>query len=456
MNNIAEYFKDPFQLKANGATVSKEIIGGITTFLAISYILAVNPDMLGNAAGMGFGHVFTATALSALVATLIMGFFANLPIALASGMGLNAFFAFTICGQMGLSWQLALTAVFIEGIIFIILSLFGVREAIISSIPVSLRKAVSVGIGMFIALIGLANAGIVAGPDKTGTIIGFVSFNIENASAIVAIIGLILTIVLYIMNVPGAILIGIIITTLIGIPFGVTKIPENFRPVSLPDSPLWFKFDFAGTMIDSATGQFSIIVLGQFIVNLFTLLFFDMFDTLGTLMGVADQAHLVDDKGNIKNSKQALIADAVGTVVGSCMGTSTVTSYVESTTGVAAGAKTGLASIVTACMFVIAIFFGPCFALMPAAATAPALIFVGFLMMATIKDINFSDSSEGIPAFMTIMVMPFSYSIAKGIAFGMISYIICKIASKKIKEIHISTWIIAAIFLSYLIFEAVR
>ncbi|MBQ3922419.1 MAG: NCS2 family permease [Spirochaetales bacterium] len=451
MSKIVEYFRDPFKLKEHGATVSKEIIGGVTTFLAISYILAVNPDMLGNGAGMGFAPVFTATALSAMVATLIMGFFANLPIALASGMGLNAFFAFTICGQMGLSWQLALTAVFVEGIIFIILSFFGVREAIIRSIPMSLRKAVSVGIGMFIALIGLTNAGITTGDN--GTIISFVNFN--HASALVAIIGLIITIMLYIMNIPGAILISIILTTLIGLPFGVTTIPDNFRPISLPEPPLWFQFDFGG-MIFNEAGKFSFAVLGQFLIILVTFLFTDMFDTIGTLMGVADQAGLTDEKGNIKNVKPALMSDAIGTVIGACCGTSTVTSYVESTTGVAAGAKTGLASVVTSVMFMIAIFFSPCFALIPAAATAPALIFVGFLMMAAIKDINFQDLSESIPGFMTIMTMPFAYSIAKGIAFGMISYIICKIAAKKIKEIPIVTWIVAIIFLANFIFEALK
>ena len=340
----------------------------------------------------------------------------------------------------GCSWQFALTAVLLEGILFILLSLFGVREAIINSIPATLRKAVAVGIGLFICLIGLSNAGITS--SDTGTIIGFVNLNVP--SALVAIIGLVITIVLYILKVPGAILIGIALTTIVGIPFGVTTVPEGWKPFSLPEAPLLFKFEWGS------------VLTGKFFIVFFTFLFTDLFDTIGTLMGVTEQAGLVDEKGNIPNAKGALLADAIGTVAGACLGTSTVTSFVESSSGVAAGGRTGLSSVVTAIMFLLALFFTPLFALIPSAATAPALIFVGFLMMQSISSIDFQDLTEGIPAFITIMVMPFAYSISKGIAFGMISYVICKIAGKKAKEVPVVTWVLAVIFIANLVFEAIK
>lgn len=430
-----------FKLKERGTTVSKEIIGGITTFLAMAYILAVNPGILSDS-GMEFNAVFTATAISAAVATFVMAFLANLPVALAPGLGLNAFFTYSVVLGMGCTWQFALTAVFVEGLIFILLSIFGVREAIIKSIPECLKKAVSVGIGLFITIIGLVNAGICS--TDTGTTIGFVNFNMEHTTAIVAVLGLIVTIILYVMKVPGSILIGVAITTIIGIPFGVTKIPENFSPLATPAAPYLFKFEW--------TNVLSI----KFLVVLVTFLFTDMFDTLGTLMGVAEQADLKDKDGNIINCKGALLSDSIGTVVGACLGTSTVTSFVESTSGVAAGAKTGLASVVTGLLFLIALFFNPLFALIPAAATAPALIFVGYLMMKSVKSIEFADPTEGIPCFITIMAMPFAYSISKGIMWGMIAYVICKLAGKKAKEIPVVTWILAVIFLADIIFEAVK
>lgn len=430
-----------FKIKEKGATVSREVVGGITTFLAMSYILAVNPGMLGSIAGMNFGGVFTATAVSAAVATLIMAFLANMPVALASGMGLNAFFTYTVCGQMGCSPWFALTAVLLEGVLFILLSFFGVREAIINSIPGTMKKAVAVGIGLFIALIGLNNAGIVT--SANGTIIGFNAIDLSHATALVAIIGLVITVVLYILKVPGAILIGIAATTVIGIPFGVTTVPDNFKPVSVPSAPFLFKFEWAGVL--------SLKFFGVF----FTFLFTDIFDTIGTLMGVAEQGNLVDEKGNIPNVKGALLADAVGTVAGACLGTSTVTSFVESSSGVAAGARTGLASVVTAFFFLLALFFTPLFALVPSCATAPALIFVGFLMMQSVSKINFADITDGIPAFITIMVMPFGYSISKGIAFGMIAYVIAKIAGKKTKEIPVVTWILAVVFIFALAIKAI-
>lgn len=430
-----------FKIKEKGSTVSREVVGGITTFLAMSYILAVNPGMLGSIAGMNFGGVFTATAVSAAVATLIMAFLANMPVALASGMGLNAFFTYTVCGQMGCSPWFALTAVLLEGVLFILLSFFGVREAIINSIPGTMKKAVAVGIGLFIALIGLNNAGIVT--SANGTIIGFNAIDLSHATALVAIIGLVITVVLYILKVPGAILIGIAATTVIGIPFGVTTVPDNFKPVSVPSAPFLFKFEWAGVL--------SLKFFGVF----FTFLFTDIFDTIGTLMGVAEQGNLVDEKGNIPNVKGALLADAVGTVAGACLGTSTVTSFVESSSGVAAGACTGLASVVTAFFFLLALFFTPLFALVPSCATAPALIFVGFLMMQSVSKINFADITDGIPAFITIMVMPFGYSISKGIAFGMIAYVIAKIAGKKTKEIPVVTWILAVVFIFALAIKAI-
>lgn len=428
-----------FKLRERGTTVGREVIAGITTFLAMAYILAVNPGILSES-GMEFGSVFTATAVSAAIATLVMAFCANLPIGLAPGMGLNAFFTYTVVMGMGCSWQFALTAVLFEGLLFIVLSLFGVREAIIKSIPANLRKAVAVGIGLFITLIGLANAGIAK--SDLGTIIGFVDFN--NSSALVAIIGLVITIILYVMNVPGSILIGIALTTVVGIPFGVTAIPENFKPISLPSMPYFFQFEWAN------------IFTVKFFVVFFTFFFTDMFDTIGTLMGVTEQAKLTDKDGNIPNAKGALFADAVGTVAGACLGTSTVTSFVESSSGVAAGGRTGLTSVVTAILFVLALFFTPLFGLIPSAATAPALIFVGFLMMKSVTSIDFNDITEGIPAFITIMVMPFAYSISKGIAYGVITYVISKVAGKKMKEIPVITWILAVVFIADIIFEALK
>ena len=445
--------KNIFKITENNTTIGKEIIGGITSFLAMAYILALNPSILSDA-GMNWNAVFTATAISAAFATLIMAFIANLPVALAPGLGLNAFFAYTVVIGMGCSWQLALTAVFIEGIIFILLSLGGIREAIINSIPESLKKAVAVGIGLFVTILGLVNAGILS--KETGTFIGYVNFNMANKTAIVALIGLIITIVLYILKVPGAVLLGIIITTIIGIPFAVTTVPENFSPIATPSTPHLFEFDFKGIVINPETQAFSWATLGQFLVILITFLFTDLFDTIGTLLGVTEQGNLKDEEGNIKNVRGALLADSIGTVAGACLGTSTVTSFVESSAGVAAGARTGLASVVTAVLFLFALLFNPLFALIPSAATAPALIFVGFLMMKSVTSIKFEDPTEGIPAFLAIITMPFAYSISDGIAWGIISYVICKVTARKIKEIPIVTWILAIIFTGNFIFEAIK
>lgn len=430
-----------FHIKERGSTVSKEIIGGITTFLAMAYILAVNPGILSGA-GMEFNSVFTATAVSACIATLVMAFCANLPVALAPGLGLNAFFTYSVVLGMGCSWQFALTAVFVEGIIFIVISVFGIREAIIKSIPASLKKAVSVGIGLFITIIGLSNAGLCT--TSTGTLIGFENLNLLHPTALVFVIGLLITIVLWVLKVPGAVLISIAITTIIGIPFGVTTVGSDWSPMATPAAPYLFKFEWANAL--------SI----KFVVVLLTFLFTDLFDTLGTLMGVAEQANLKDEDGNIVNAKGALMADSIGTVVGACLGTSTVTSFVESTSGVAAGARTGLASVVTGFLFLVALFFNPVFAIIPACATAPALVFVGFLMLKNVKGIDFEDPTEGIPAFITIMTMPFAYSISKGIMWGMIAYVFVKLVSKKYKEIPVVTMILAAIFVGDIIFEGAK
>lgn len=422
-----------FNLSARGTTVKREIIAGITTFLAMAYILSVNPGMLGSIPGMSAGGVFTATALASALATLVMALAANLPIALAPGMGLNAFFTYTVVGSMGYSWQIALTAVFLEGVLFIILSLFNVREAIIKAIPANLKKAVAVGIGLFIALIGLSNAGILLKTDAGSVIIGFAPLE---GSALVAVIGLLITIILYTLKVPGAILIGIILTTIVGIPFGVTKIPEGFNAVSLPEAPLFWKFDF------------SQVLTLKFFTVFFTFLFVDIFDTIGTLVGVTTEAGLTDKDGNIPKVKQALLADAIGTVAGAALGTSTVTSFVESSSGVAAGGRTGLSSIVTAVLFVLALFLSPLFLLVPSAATAPALIFVGFLMIKAVAGIEFEDLTEGIPCFITIIVMPFAYSIADGIAWGIITYVILNLVKPgNYKKISIVTWVLFVIFI---------
>jgi AGZA family xanthine/uracil permease-like MFS transporter len=420
-----------FRLKERGTTVHREIFAGLTTFLTMAYILIVNPGMLGEIGnGMTAGAVFTATAIASAIATLVMAFAANLPIALAPGMGLNAFFTYAVVLGMGYPWQVALTAVFLEGILFIILSFCNAREAIITAIPTNLKKAVAVGIGIFIALIGFSNSGIVV--NTAGTIIGL--GDLSAASPLLAFLGLIIIIVLYTLKVPGAILIGILATTVIGIPLGVTTVPEGWSPVGLPAAPLLFQFDF------------SAVLSFKFFTVFFTFLFVDIFDTVGTLVGVTTQAGLIDKNGNIPRVKQALIADAVGTVAGAALGTSTVTSYVESTAGVAAGGRTGLTSLSTAVLFLLALFLAPLFLLIPTAATAPALIMVGFLMMRPVTSIDFSDPTEGIPAFLAIVMMPFAYSIAEGIVYGVISYVLLKLAAGKFKEISLVSWVLFVVF----------
>jgi AGZA family xanthine/uracil permease-like MFS transporter len=422
-----------FMLKENNTNVKTEILAGITTFMTMAYILAVNPGML-SATGMDAGGVFTATTVSAIVATLIMALYAKYPFALASGMGLNAFFAFTIVlGPMGKSWQFALTAVLIEGLIFILLSVLKAREAIFDSIPLNLKHAVSVGIGLFIAFIGLSGAGIVKTGDGTIVALG----DLTSGPAAVAIIGIIITGYLLSRKVNGAILIGIIATTIIGIPMGVTIIPEGFSIVSLPPSVADVAFKFVG---------FEEIFSLEMLVVVFTFLFVDIFDTVGTLAGVSSKAGMLDENGRLPRVGKALMADAVGTIVGACLGTSTVTTYVESAAGVAEGGRTGLTSLATAGMFAIALFFAPLFTMIPAAATAPALVIVGLFMMTPITKINFIDFTEAIPAFLTIVMMPFAYSIADGIVFGMVSYVVLKLLTGRTKEVSKVMWILAILF----------
>jgi len=390
-----------FRLKEHNTTVKTEVLAGITTFMTMAYILAVNPGML-SATGMDAGGVFTATVVSSMIATLIMALYAKYPFALAPGMGLNAFFAFTVVlGPMGKSWQFALTAVLIEGIIFILLSFVKAREAIFDSIPMNLKHAVSVGIGLFIAIIGLSGAGIVVPGNGTVLALG----DLTSGSVAVALFGILVTGILLAKNVSGAILIGIIASTLIGIPLGVTMIPEGFSILSLPPSLSNVAFKFVGM---------EEILSMEMVVVVFTFLFVDIFDTVGTLAGVSSKAGFLDKDGKLPRVGKALMADAIGTVAGACLGTSTVTTYVESAAGVAGGGRTGLTSLATAGMFALALFFAPLFTMIPAAATGPALVIVGLFMMSPIKKINFEDFTDAIPAFLTIVMMPFAYSIADG------------------------------------------
>ena len=420
-----------FKLKENNTDAKTEFIAGLTTFMTMAYILIVNPSIL-SAAGMDQGAVFTATALSAVIATLIMGLYAKLPFAQAPGMGLNAFFAYTIVIQMGYSFEFALTAVLLEGIIFILLTIFNVREAIVDSIPKGIKNAISVGIGLLIALIGLEGAGIVVHTDG-GTIVSL--GNIVSGSGLLAIIGLLITSVLIAKNVKGALFIGMIITAIIGIPMGITPMPSKI--ISMPPSiaPTFFKFDFHNI--------FSL----DMVIALFTLLFMDMFDTIGTLVGVATKAKMLDKDGKVPNIKKALFSDAVGTTLGACLGTSTVSTFVESASGVAEGGRTGLTAVSTAFMFFLALFFAPLFAIITPAVTASALVLVGLFMIEPIKEIDLHDFTEAIPAFLTIIMMPFAYSISDGIVFGVISYIILKLFSGKRKEISLTTVILGLVFL---------
>lgn len=412
--------------------VRTELMAGLTTFLTMSYILAVNPLILGEA-GMDKGAVFSATVVAAAIATIVMAFYARLPFALASGMGLNAFFAYTLVIVMGFTWQQALAAVFVEGIVFILLTVFRVREAIVNAIPLNLRYAISVGIGLFIAIIGLKNGGIIVKSDATVTTLGP-----WTATSLLAMGGILLGGVLMALKVRGALFYTIIALTIIGIPFGVTQIPEGFTLLSMPASmePVAFQLDFS---------RFLSLDLEYYVI-VFTLVFMDLFDTLGTLIGAATSAGMVEKNGRIHGLNRALMADAVGTTIGALCGTSTVTTYVESTTGIAAGGRTGLTSLTVAVLFLLALFFSPFFLIIPSAATTSALVLVGVLMMGSVTRIDLRDFTEALPCFITILMMPFTASIAEGIVLGMLSYVLVKVFCGRYREISVAMYILAVFF----------
>lgn len=447
-----------FKLKERGTDVRTEFIAGITTFMTMAYILAVNPSILG-AAGMDTGAVFTATALASALASICMALFANLPFVLSAGMGLNAYFAYTVVLGMGYSWEVALTAVFVEGIVFILLSLINVREAIFNAIPGGLKVAVSVGIGLFITFIGLQNAHIVV---DGSTLVGLFSFkgsiqagtfNSEGITVVLALLGILITSFLVIKNVKGNILLGILITWVLGIICQLTGlyvpapdagfyslIPSGIVSAPASLAPTLFKMDF------------SVIGSLNFLVVVFAFLFVDIFDTLGTLIGCATKADMLDKDGKLPGIKGALMADAVGTTVGACFGTSTITTFVESSSGIAEGGRTGLTSIVSGALFLLALFFSPIFLAIPSFATAPALVVVGFFMMQQVAKIAWNDMLEAIPAFICIFAMPFMYSISEGIAFGVISYVVLHAAAGKAKKITPLMWVLAVLFILKYIF----
>ena len=446
-----------FKLKERGTSVKTEILAGITTFLAMSYILAVNPSYLGTIPGATPAGIFMATAISAAIATLCMAFFANYPVALASGMGLNAFFAFTVCGAMGYSYEVALTAILVEGIIFMILSIFKFREALVNKIPNNLKFGITAGIGLFITIIALLNAKIVIQNPDTTVALG----DLASPGVVLALLGLLIIGVLDHFKVPGSILIGILITWVLGIvaelvgwyipnpEANVFSVIPNFSWDAIKSNfaaPAMFKFDF-GFVINN---------IASFAIVVFTFLYTDIFDTVGTLIGVASKGNLLNEKGELPKAGGALMADAVGTVVGACLGTSTVTSYVESSAGVAAGGRTGLTSVTTAIMFVIAIVFAPIFLAIPGFATTPAMLYVGLLMLSAVKNVDFNgDVADTIGAFLAIVMMPLTYSIANGIMFGILSWVILKIAIGKIKDISAVMWISVALFVAYIILKVI-
>ena len=417
-----------FGFVPSSMTVKREVIAGITTFLTMAYILAVNPSILSDA-GMDKGAVFTATVISSVLATLIMAMYAKLPFALAPGMGLNAFFAYTVVLTMGYSWQFALTAVFIEGIIFILLTLTGLRQKIVDSMPLVLRRAISPGLGFFIAFIGLKNAGIVSASPATFVTMG----NLHDTAVLLAAFGILLSAVLLIKKVTGALLIGILVTTVIGIPLGVTHFTSVLDvPPSI--APVVMKFEWHNVL----SFDMAICVL--------TFLFIDMFDTIGTLLGVSHRAGMVDEKGNIPHLTEAFMADAIGTAAGAMLGTSTVTTYVESASGVNAGGRSGLTSFTTAICFVLALFLAPLFLAIPAQATAPALVLVGVMMMTDVSKLHLGDFADAVPAFVCIALMPLTYSISDGILMGLITYVLLRIFAGRYRELKLGMIVLAVLF----------
>lgn len=441
-----------FKLKENNTNVKTEVVGGITTFMTMAYILAVNPQILSES-GMDAQAVLMATALAAFIGTIVMALIANYPFALAPGLGLNAYFTYTVVFQMGYSWQFALFAVFLEGLVFIVLSLTNVREAIFNAIPLQLKKGVSVGIGLFIAFIGLQNANLVVADANTKvTIVEFAKdFNTVGISALLALVGLIIIVVLSAKRVKGAILIGILATWGLGI---VCQLTNIYQGASL--LPAWSEFNlgaigqtFGQCFTKEAIGNINWVDL---IVIMLSFLFVDMFDTLGTVIGVANKAKMLDSNGKLPRIREVLLADAVATSAGAVLGTSTTTTFVESSAGVSAGARTGLASVVTGFLFLISIFLSPVFCAIPGFATAPALIYVGYLMISSVVEIDMEDITEAIPAYLCLIAMPLFYSIAEGIAFGVISYVIINVLCGKAKKITPLMYVLAVLFVLKYIF----
>ena len=448
-----------FRLKENNTSVKTEVAAGITTFMTMAYILAVNPSILGDA-GMDPNAVLIATCLASFIGTIFMGLAANLPFALSAGMGLNAYLAYTVVLGQGVSWQLALFAVFVEGLIFILLSLTNVREAIFNAIPLTLKKGVSVGIGLFIAFIGLQNAGLSVDSSTLVTITSFTAdFSTKGICALLAVIGLLITAVLYIKNVRGSILIGIIITWGLGMLCQIAGIyvpnPEVGAYSLFPSGIMSADFSALGKTFGQCFKiDFSTVGIFNFIVIIFSFLFVDLFDTLGTLIGVSTKADMIDEEGRLPNIKPALMADAVATSAGAVLGTSTVTTFVESSAGVAAGGRTGLTAITTGVLFLLATLFSPLFTSIPSFATAPALIFVGFLMFETVVEIKFDSNNlaEAIPAYLCILAMPLFYSISEGICLGVISYVVIQALTGKAKEVKPLMYVLAVLFVLKYIF----
>jgi len=424
-----------FALSENGTNVKTEILAGLTTFVTMAYILFVNPLILADA-GMDRGAVFMATALAAAISTLFMGLYANYPFALAPGMGLNAFFAYVMVGSMGLSWQTALGAVFLSGIIAVIVTLTGLRELLIRAIPISMKHAVGAGIGLFIAFIGLVNSGIVVANEATLVDLG----DFTQPGTLLATIGLIIMAVLVAKGIKGGILISIVITSIVGIPMGITQIPSSI--ISTPPSlaPGLLKLDLAGAL------KFSMFPV------IFSLFFVDLFDTIGTFVGVASRTGMIDEHGNLKRGNKALFADSLGTVVGSLLGTSNTTTYVESAAGVSVGGRTGLTAVVVSLMFVASVILSPIALAVPGEAVAPALIMVGVFMASSLNEIDFSDISEAFPAFITAIAMPMTYSISYGLALGFVAYTAIKFLTGKGKEIHWLMYILTILFILYFAF----
>lgn len=434
---MTKFFDKLFGFDPTRNNVKTEILAGLTTFLTMAYILAVNPSVFSalQGQGMNIDAVFTATALAAIVGTLVMSLYAKKPFALAPGMGLNAFFVYTVCLGMGYTWQFALTAVFIEGLLFILLTLTNVRKLIVDSIPRNLRLAISVGIGLYIAFIGLKSCGLVVANDATAVALG----NLKDKAVLLALAGLLLASVLEILKVKGSLLISILVITLAGIPLGVTQFNGV---VSAPPTiaPIFAQFEW------------SHILSWDMLIVVFTFLFIDMFDTIGTVVGVSERSGMVKKDGSIDGINKILMADAVATVSGAIFGTSTTTTYIESASGVAAGGRTGLTSFTVAVCFALALFFSPLFLAIPAAATGPVLVIVGVMMTASVRDIEWHDFSESIPAFLTMLLMPLTYSISEGVMLGMIAYVLINLCTGKFKKISATLWVLAALFILRYIF----